>query len=253
MAMNFNKYQRLSNINFLVIFIIIGIILVLTALVIKDSDHRVVMAEENIQGYRISPPLFLGTINKVAESKIEWEADIPEGTSIIIETAVTGSDSEIPTSWNSATNGGPIPGIEKGASLNNKFLWTKQTLITNNSEITPKLKSLTETIKPELEVEGYRISPVFDFSDSAGEKVKDSRIFWQSEERFGGKIEVWVKVFCNGEWSDWQEVTNGGRIPGLKPGENLANVKIQTKTTFFGSPEFSPSLENIKIFIETEE
>ncbi len=101
-------------------------------------------------------------------------------------------------------------------------------------------------------LEGYRISPVFDFSGP--EKVKDSRIFWQANERFDGTIKVEVRVSYDGgnNWDGWIGVVNGGSIPGLEPGTNLSGAKIQTKTSFVGGPNFYPSLENIKIFIELE-
>lgn len=104
--------------------------------------------------------------------------------------------------------------------------------------------------KPEKS-EGYRISPEFDIS-RAGEKVKDSRIFWQADERTEGTIKVKVNVFSGTSWSDWQEVVNGGQIPGLEPGTDLSGAKIQTKISFVGGPDFYPSLENIKIFVEIE-
>ena len=106
--------------------------------------------------------------------------------------------------------------------------------------------------KPEKS-EGYRISPEFELSNGSEEEiVKDSRIFWQTDERFDGNINVKVNVFTEGEWIYDQEVINGGRIPGLEPGTNLTGARIQTKTSFVGGPDFYPSLKNIKIFIEIE-
>lgn len=100
--------------------------------------------------------------------------------------------------------------------------------------------------------EGYRISPEFNLSSGTGETVKDSRIFWRADERFDGNIDVKVNVLTDGEWIYDQEVVNGGQIPGLEPGTNLSGAKIQTKTSFVGGPNFYPSLENIKIFLDLE-
>ena len=99
-------------------------------------------------------------------------------------------------------------------------------------------------------VGGYRISPEFDISGP--DTVKDSRIFWQADERFNGTIKIEVKVFDGAEWGEWKQVTNGAEIPGLEAGTSLSEVKIQTKTSFVGGPDFYPSLKNIKIFIELE-
>ena len=99
--------------------------------------------------------------------------------------------------------------------------------------------------------EGYRISPEFNISGEDN-VVKDSRIFWQADERFDGNINVKVNVFTEGEWNYDQEVINGGQIPGLEEGKSLSGAKIQTKTSFIGGLNFYPSLENVKIFIELE-
>lgn len=253
--MKFKKYQQISNIKFFIVFTAIGIVLVFADLVIKEPDHQIIMAQETIQGYRISPPLSLDEIKNVAESKIEWVATIPdeEKTRIIIQTAVTNSNSEEPGSWIAATNSGPIPGIQKGDDLTDKFLWTKQ-ILENDDPIgtpSPQLHSLTEMIRMEARAEGDRISPEFDISGE-GDIVKDSQIFWQADERFDGNINVKVNVFSDGERLYEQDVVNGGNIPGLEPGKSLTGAKIQTKTSFVGGPTFYPTLENIKIFIEIE-
>ena len=255
--MNYNKYQQILNITFLAVLIVVGIVLVFASLIIKESGHQIIMAAEGtIEGYRISEPLSLSEITDVTTSSIIWNAVTPLGTNIVIQTAVTDSDSEEPESWDNATNDETIPGIEKGQDLAGKFLWTKQILQAPEGFIhdTPELKLLTVTISMSGEIEGYRISPALDISGPG--IVKDSRIFWQANEEFNGIInKVEVKISYNGgfSWSeDWMMVANGTSIPGLEPGTDLSAAKIKTKTSFVGGPDFYPSLENIKIFIETE-
>jgi len=243
----------------LIIILAVGIILVLTGLVIKESDHQVIMAEEGtIEGFRISKPIPLDEITRVSGSNIAWEAYTPSlETDVIIQTAVTGSGTEEPgpESWVDATNRRAIPGIEEGDNLADQFLWTKQILRAPEASYeTPELKQLIVTISMFEETEGYRISPALDISGPG--IVKDSRIFWQANEEFNGIIEkAEVKVSYNGgfSWSqDWVSVANSTSIPGLEPGTDLSAAKIKTKTSFIGGPDFYPSLENIKIFIETE-
>ena len=235
-------------------FLIIGIVLVFANLLIKESGFRVAMAQETDwgYGYRISRPYPLDGFENVIESKIEWVASIPDedNTRIIIQTAVTDSDTEEPTSWLSATNGGPIPGIEEGDLSG--FLWTMQILENDDPDAfsSPQLHSLTETIT--MKAEGYRTSPEFLLCGEENDIVKDARIFWQADERFGGDINVKVNVLSGGSWVYEQDVVNGGQIPGLEPGTSLAGAKIQTKASFIGGPEFYPSLEDIKIFLELE-
>ena len=240
----------------LAVLIVIGVVLILTNLLTEEPGHQTIMAAEGtIEGYRTSKPLSLNEITDVAESSIGWGAEMPFGTNIIIQTAVTDSDSE-PESWDNATNNEPIPNIEEGQNLVGKFLWTKQILqVPEGSSDAPELKWLTVTISmPREETEGHRVSPALDIS--APNIVKDSRIFWQADERFNGIIKkVEVKVSYNGgfTWTDdWIQMVNGASIPGLEPGTDLSSAKIKTKTSFVGGPDYYPSLENIKIFIETE-
>lgn len=223
--------------------------------VIADNDD-LVLEESYTEGYRISPPLSLDEIKNVAESKIEWEATTVELTSTTIKTAVT-TDGENPPAldseeWQAAVSGESIPEIDLGEDLTSQYLWTMQILKTDDPAITPRLHSLTETILMQgIEVAGYRISPGFDISGSY--TVKDSQIFWQADERFNGTIKVEVGVSNDGgnNWN-WEQVANGASIPGLEPGTDLSAAKIQTKTSFLGGPDFYPTLENIKIFIEIE-
>ena len=233
------------------ILLAIILLLMLAGLMIKESEHEAIRAAEDYSGYRISPPFSLALASNVDSSYIEWDAETPEGTSITIQTAITDSDTEMPEDWLSAENEQPIPGIEEGDDLTDKYLWTKQILQSSNSDpaITPKLYSLTEKIFINVENEGYRISPEFDISGL--ETVKDSRIFWQAEEKFDGSVRVEISYDGGNSWSE-ESIINGDIIPGLEPGTSLTGKKIKTKTSFIGGPYFYPSLENIKIFLELE-
>lgn len=242
-----------------ILIILVVILIISVGLVIKNLDRQVIMAEESpIQGYRISPPLSLDAIKNVATSSIEWDAVIPVGTRIIIKAAITsngGSPPEIddPT-WQEfmieqEEGIRSIPGIELEMDLSGQYLWVMQVLETDNPDVTPELHSLKETIIMSAKTEGYRISPEFELSSGIGETVKDSRVFWQANERFDGNINVEVKLSTDGEW---KEAVNGVSIPGLESEKSLAGEKIQTKASFVGGPDFYPSLENIKIFLELE-
>jgi len=227
---------------------------------VSVENGDLVLEDNYTEGYRISLPLPLDEIKNVAESKIEWEATTPEFTSTTIKTVVT-TDGENPPAldseeWQTAVSGESIPGIDPGEDLTGQYLWTRQILETDDPATTPQLHSLTETILMRgIEVAGYRISPGLDISGPY--TVKDSQIFWQADERSNGTISVKIRVLHdNGDsWEDWETVetvANGESIPGLERGTDLSQVKIQTKTSFVGGPDFYPILENIKIFIELE-
>ncbi|MFA4998424.1 MAG: hypothetical protein WC514_00120 [Candidatus Paceibacterota bacterium] len=224
---------------------------------LRTDGDDLVLEEGLTSGYRISGPLSLNDVKHSGSSKIEWSETIATDTEISIHTKVVeseGAPSEIPGTWNTAANGGPIPEIEESSDLTNRWLWVKQELKTNDISFTPSLHSLTETVTERevnpAETEGYRISSELDLSGSG--KVKDSQIFWQANTRSQASIVIETR-FYNGEiWTDWQTATNGREIPGLAHGTDLNIARIQTKAFFSGGPEIYPSLNNINIFIEVE-
>lgn len=92
-------------------------------------------------GYRISPSLDLSSGASATSSQISWTATAPTNTTIVIETSLDGG-----ATWQSATNGGAIPGITAGMSLSGKSLLVRQTLTTSDPSVTPTLSDLTVTI-----------------------------------------------------------------------------------------------------------
>jgi hypothetical protein len=116
---------------------------------------ELILAEENlneyyVQGTRISKPLLLGDIDG---SIIEWDSAEPTDTAITISTGLSANDTTLPATFTEVTDGGeilkgvatPIEQADKG-----KYLFIKQTLETDDIEITPRLDKLTvNIIQPE--------------------------------------------------------------------------------------------------------
>jgi hypothetical protein len=224
---------------------------------LKTDGDDLVLEDNQTSGYRISNPFSLGEVKYAGDSNIEWVETLEADTEINIYTQVVYSE-VIPTeatgTWLLATNGQPIPEIERSTDLTNYWLWVKQELKTQDVALTPRLHVLTEKILEvdlvPVETEGSRISSELDISGEG--VVKDSQIFWDKNTRLNASIIVETRLLIDEIWTGWEFATNGREIPGLIKGTNLEEVFIQTRTTFTGGPKFYPSLNSINIFIETK-
>ena len=95
----------------------------------------------NSSGTRITNPIDLSGVTNVSSSVINWINTIPSGSTLTIETSLDGG-----TSWQSATNGGSIVGINNGDNLNGKTLLIRQSFLLGTSSTSPSLESLDITI-----------------------------------------------------------------------------------------------------------
>ena len=90
------------------------------------------------EGFRISPPTDLSEYAETApDLRIKWKATVPIGTTLIIETAVTDSDTVNPAEedWNVQTSGGLITDLP--ADLTGKYLYTRVKMDTEEIGVSP--------------------------------------------------------------------------------------------------------------------
>lgn len=83
----------------------------------SDTDTFTFSISENqtretgpTSGTRVSPPLAVGA-GKIAGSKITWDATVPPGGTLLVETSIDNG-----ATWQAATSGYPIPRLKKGTS-----------------------------------------------------------------------------------------------------------------------------------------
>lgn len=91
------------------------------------------------EGYRISGGVPIDGLETVDESFISWLDDPDGSVEVSIQLVPTGSEPQ-PDQWVTATNGGPIPGID-GTNPSGKTLYTRQRL-TSDGTLTPRISSL---------------------------------------------------------------------------------------------------------------
>ena len=110
-------------------------------------------AEYEPQG-TLTKEIDISTEAEVETTKIEWTSTEPEDTSITIETALSLDGGENYGEWQTATNGGPIPGITGETDLSNARLKYRATLETTDTSTTPKLHLIINTIDGVIHHEG---------------------------------------------------------------------------------------------------
>lgn len=203
-----------------------------------------------LEGTRVSNPFSLSDIIYYENSEIIWSEDKPSGTDIKIYTAVNNNPSAVPLTWLEATNNNPIPGLSLGDNLSDKFLWTKIELSTNNTALTPRLQSLTESVSMTESAFGQAESMAFSLNSNNSKKIKNAKIIWQSQEKANSQIVFEVNVYNGADWLGWETVRNGADIINLKNQDSLENREIKLKASFYGGSGNYSTLEEVKVFLE---
>src|SRR5690606_18462941 len=78
---------------------------------------------------------------------------------------------------------------------------------------------------------GTRTSPPIDLSPVG--TAAGSNIAWNATTPAGTSVTVETRLSMDGgsTWGAWQACTNGGAIPGIMPGTDLSNARLQTRVT----------------------
>jgi hypothetical protein len=85
----------------------------------------------------------LALAGTVGDSKLSWSANVPAGTTLTVQTSVDDG-----VTWQTATNGGPIPGLSPNLDVSEKSLLVRQILTTQSPTTTPKLYWLEISVTP---------------------------------------------------------------------------------------------------------
>ncbi len=167
-------------------------------------------------GNRISPVYDISLVGIAASSAISWNATLPAGTSLTIETNLSLDGGATWQGWQVCTDGGPVPGIDEGTDLSNARLQVRQTLSTTDTTVTPQLHDMSIVIRP-LNV------------------VTDTT------------FEVDVSLDGGTTWSGWLPISNGGALPGVDTTTNLDNARFKYRLTLTSNDVVSPVVSDIRI------
>jgi len=96
---------------------------------------------KSTSGNRVSQIIDISSVKKAQASLVSWNGTTPSGTSIKVETNLSLDGGTTWGGWKEVTNGGSIPDIDESTDLNNAKIQYKQTLTTNDINITPQLNN----------------------------------------------------------------------------------------------------------------
>lgn len=103
----------------------------------------------NLRGIYTSPPLPIPLTADGVLSSINWESDVPSGTSIIVQTRISFNGIDW-TEWKNCVNHGQIPDINEDTPLYNAKIVYRIIVQSNSYNIRPKFKSITMSFEPVL-------------------------------------------------------------------------------------------------------
>ena len=101
---------------------------------------------------------------------------------------------------------------------------------------------------------GIRRSPMYSIESTS--TVVSSKIAWTANTPVGTSVTVETRISLDGgnTWSEWQQCTNGGAVPGLPVGTDLSNARIQIQQTLSTSnADVTPQLDKVVIQITPSE
>lgn len=158
---------------------------------VRTSDVKYILPLDIVNWYssgsRLSLPLDLSSLGQAVSSYIEWDATIPEDTTLTVETGISEDAETEPATWDEATSGQPIPSISANDDLTGKYLWVRQTLETEDETVTPTLHSLTVTVEGDTAI-GVALDP----EENDWEEQENGQLITNLPESMIGKY-LWLK------------------------------------------------------------
>ncbi|QWU14459.1 hypothetical protein SAMN04487895_101769 [Paenibacillus sophorae] len=128
----------------------------------------------NLSGIYTSPPFSIPIEADGVISKVSWDADTPEGSSIVVQTRYT-TDGYNWSEWRNCTNNGQIPEVNEDMSLYNLQLVFRVLFNSSSYDTSPKFKNIA-----------FDFEPVIVFNND-GDKICNP--------------EIWITKVENGDFS----------------------------------------------------
>lgn len=163
-----------------------------------------------LTGQWVSPATSIAGAATYQTSVIAW-ADIstdPGNTdTLLVETQVDGA------TWQTATNGSPVPNLTVGQNLTGLSLKLRVTLTTSTASTLPGIDRLCTRIVGAMTATGNRLSPALSLAPVG--RLGSSLVAWDDNlPGLGTSLQMETSV--DGGVS-WQVATNGGPIANLTP------------------------------------
>lgn len=213
-----------------------------------DSAIYAILTGYKATASRTSAPLDISTTSKVVNSNISWNANIPSGTSVLVEVRLSTNGGSTWGSWTACTNGGTIPVLPPDTLTTNARLQYRVTLSTTDTNITPTFSdctiNITATLGERYQSGTYQ-SEIIDISPAV--KAGSVTLSWTQNTTLGTYVFVETSISTDGgsTWSDWQKVSNGGQISAIEQSTNLSNVKLKYRFRLISDSKLlTPIIQN---------
>lgn len=196
-------------------------------------------------GVRQSPALNIG-LSRLNTSTINWDADMPSGTSLLIETSVDGG-----ASWQAATNNGLIPNLTNGEDLTGKTLLVRQTFTSTNNGHAPLLRSLGVDLVSGYLPTGSHTSEEIDLSQVA--TVSAMSVTYTKSLPSQTSIQVESRFSQDGVvYTDWAPLAQSSSIPGITKNMDLSHAKLQLRETLASTDSnVTPVISNLALLLSS--
>ena len=171
-----------------------------------DFDNFGVMAA--LSGTWQSSSTSINAITSIATSIITWDTSLSTGGTVLVQTSIDGG-----STWQTATSGGPIPGLTAGTSGTGKSVLVKVSLSNTTATTMPDIRNLSWTVTGGYLSSGTRVSPSLSLTPAG--RIGSSLVAWNASFPSAATT-LGVDVSLDGG-STWTDVSaqNGGPIPGL--------------------------------------
>lgn len=178
-----------------------------------------------LSGTWTSPSQSLSGAGTYGGSVVTWE-DVSIGnqsTTVLVQSSVDGG-----STWQTCTNGGPIPNLTLGQSLSGKTLQLKVTLSTQTASCMPQIQYLVARVMGGYSSSGTRIAPVLSLAPAliAGSTVCN----WSAVTPPNTSITVAIST----DNVTYTGVSNGGAIAGIttQPAPMLDTFAVDDHTSY---------------------
>lgn len=158
-----------------------------------------------LTGVRESPVIDISGIRRVRSSILNYGADLPTGTTCLVETNVS-FDGEAWVGWKTATSGNAIPDITPDTYP--KKIQTRVTLTTDSLNL-PVFKSLTFELTPAINIQTWTSEEI---NTENAETKPTSKVSWVATSNSGIYTVYTRYAIHDGEWSNWVLQANNGSV-----------------------------------------
>ncbi|HWI54586.1 MAG TPA: Ig-like domain-containing protein [Desulfobacteria bacterium] len=100
----------------------------------------------NTQGNRVSPTFGISNLANAAGSEVSWHENIPQGTTLTIDTSLSLDGGVTWQAWQQAANGGAIPGVTENTDLSNAMIKYRANFTTTTAGTSAQLQDITFSI-----------------------------------------------------------------------------------------------------------